>query len=36
MSPQNAVFVSQMERNLIEAMKDLQLDTPQNPHYEKF
>jgi len=36
MSPKDAAFVSQMERNLIEAMKDLQLDTPQNHLYEQF
>lgn len=36
MSPKNPAYVAQLERNLIQAIQDLQADSPENPRCEKF
>lgn len=36
MSPKNPAYVAQLERNLVQAIQDLQADSPQNPRCEKF
>lgn len=36
MSPKNPAYAAQLGRNLIQAIQDLQADTPENPRCEKF